>query len=142
MSDGRRKPTKAPPKKQPPSDYEVGYCRPPKHTRWKPGQSGNPGKGRPKGTRNFKTDLTAVLKQPVQVTRDGAKRKVSTQEAMLLRLREKALNGDARARPTSRARPTLRRRADRAGGRARGRGRRDLCAVRARPDQADGAARG
>ena len=78
------------------ADYEVGYGKPPKHTRFTPGQSGNP-KGRPKGTRNFKTDLKATLKAPVKVTRDGKPRKVSTQEAMLLRLREKALAGDARA---------------------------------------------
>ena len=36
-------------------DYEVGRGKPPLHTRFKPGQSGNP-KGRPKGVRNFKTD--------------------------------------------------------------------------------------
>ena len=34
-----------------PSDYEVGYARPPDAARFKPGQSGNP-KGRPKGSRN------------------------------------------------------------------------------------------
>ncbi len=33
-------------------EYEVGYKRPPKHTQFKLGQSGNM-KGRPKGTRNF-----------------------------------------------------------------------------------------
>jgi hypothetical protein len=32
-------------------DYDVGYGKPPKDTRFKPGQSGNP-KGRPKGARN------------------------------------------------------------------------------------------
>ncbi|MFC1916898.1 DUF5681 domain-containing protein [Chloroflexota bacterium] len=31
------------------NDENVGYCNPPKDTRWKPGQSGNP-KGRPKNT--------------------------------------------------------------------------------------------
>jgi hypothetical protein len=66
------------------------------HTRFKPGQSGNP-KGRPKGVRNFRTDVQATLKTPVKVTRDGKRRKLSTQEAALLRLREKALSGDARA---------------------------------------------
>lgn len=25
------------------ADYEVGYGKPPQHTKWKPGQSGNPG---------------------------------------------------------------------------------------------------
>jgi hypothetical protein len=77
-------------------DYVVGYRKPPLHTRFKPGQSGNP-KGRSKGTSNFRTDVKSTLKAPVKVTRDGKPRKVSTQEAALLRLREKALGGDARA---------------------------------------------
>jgi hypothetical protein len=77
-------------------DYHVGYGKPPKHTRFAQGRSGNPN-GRPKGTRNFQTDVEATLKAPVRITRDGKSRKVSTQEAMLLRLREKALAGDARA---------------------------------------------
>jgi hypothetical protein len=86
-------------KRKPPTsdgEYEVGYGKPPKHARFVPGRSGNPN-GRPKGTRNFKTDLKATLKAPVRITRDGKPRKVSTQEAMLLRLREKALSGDARS---------------------------------------------
>lgn len=75
---------------------EVGYGKPPKHTRFRPGQSGNP-KGRPKGIRNFKSDVRATLKAPVRVTKDGTPRRITTQEAALLRLREKALAGDARA---------------------------------------------
>ena len=47
--------------------------------------------------RNFSTDVKATLKAPVKVTRDGRSRKVSTQEAALLRLREKGLGGDNRA---------------------------------------------
>lgn len=35
-------------------DYEVGYGRPPRHSRFKPGQSGNPG-GRPKGAKTRKS---------------------------------------------------------------------------------------
>jgi hypothetical protein len=77
-------------------DYDVGYGRPPVHSRFKPGQSGN-SKGRPKGVRNFKTDVQTTLKASVRVTRGGKPRNVSTQEAALLRLREKALGGDARA---------------------------------------------
>lgn len=78
------------------SDYKIGYGKPPRHSRFKPGQSGNP-KGRPKGVRNFKTDVKATLEAPVKVTREGHPHKISTQEAMLLRLREKALSGDSRA---------------------------------------------
>lgn len=33
------------------SGYEVGYGKPPKHSRFGPGKSGNP-KGRPKGSKN------------------------------------------------------------------------------------------
>jgi hypothetical protein len=78
------------------ANFEVGYGKPPPHTRFKRGQSGNP-KGRPKGVRNFKTDLRATLNAPVKLTSDGKPRKVSTQVAILMRLREKALRGDGRA---------------------------------------------
>jgi hypothetical protein len=75
---------------------KVGYGRPPVHSRFKPGQSGNP-RGRPKGTLNFTTDLKRILQAPVTLN-DGRKtRRVTTQEAALLRLVEKALNGDPRA---------------------------------------------
>ena len=77
------------------SDVGVGYRRPPVHSRFKPGQSGNP-RGRRRGVRNFKTDLNAALKIPVQVTHKGKPRRISTQEAMILRLREKALSGVTR----------------------------------------------
>jgi hypothetical protein len=84
-----------PPRKSVDPD-KSGYCNPPKHTRFMRGQSGNP-KGRPKGVPNFKMDLKATLKTPVKVTRSGKPQRVSTQKAMLLRLREKALSGDNRA---------------------------------------------
>ena len=77
-------------------DYEVGYGKPPEHTRFKKGQSGN-SKGRPEGSKNFSTDVKAALQAPVRVNSDGRPRTVSTQEATLMRLREKALKGDARA---------------------------------------------
>jgi hypothetical protein len=40
--------------------YEVGYGRPPKHTRFKPGQSGFPS-GRPKGSKNVSTYIDEAL---------------------------------------------------------------------------------
>ena len=43
----------------------VGYKQPPKHTQFKPGQSGNP-KGRPKGTQNLATDLAEELRRHLQ----------------------------------------------------------------------------
>ena len=42
------------------SMYQVGYCRPPLHSRFKPGQSGNP-KGRLKQSRNLRSIQAARL---------------------------------------------------------------------------------
>jgi Family of unknown function (DUF5681) len=76
--------------------YAVGYGKPPLHTRFQSGRSGNPA-GRPKGMRNLSTDVRRILKVPVKINEGGRSRKVSTQEGTLMRLREKALKGDARA---------------------------------------------
>jgi hypothetical protein len=77
-------------------DDEAGFKRPPKGTRFKPGRSGNP-KGRPKGRRNLTTDLAALLKKRIPIREDGELRHVSGQEALLLRLFQKAVGGDLKA---------------------------------------------
>jgi len=76
--------------------YTVGYGKPPTHSQFRPGQSGNPA-GRRKGMRNLMTDVKRTLRVPVSVKEGGRSRKISTQEGILLLLREKALKGDARA---------------------------------------------
>jgi hypothetical protein len=76
--------------------YTVGYGKPPQHTQFRPGQSGNPA-GRAKGVRNLKTDVQRTLMMPIKVNEAGRARKISTQEGALLLLREKALKGEARA---------------------------------------------
>jgi Family of unknown function (DUF5681) len=78
------------------SNYKVGYGKPPKQTRFRAGQSGNP-KGRRKGVHNFTTDLRQTLMMPVRVNSGGRGRKVTTQKGALMLLREKALKGDKRA---------------------------------------------
>ncbi len=80
-------------------DGKVGYKRPPIHTRFQKGQSGNP-RGREKGVRNFAADVKRSLEIPVKLTDNGRPKRVSTQEALILRLREKALKGDNRALET------------------------------------------
>ena len=77
-------------------DYEVGYGKPPLNGRFKRGQSGNP-RGRPKKSRNFKTDLKDELSETVRVNEGGAVQTVSKQRAILKRAMEKALKGDMRA---------------------------------------------
>lgn len=74
-------------------DRQVGYRKPPVHTRFKPGQSGNP-KGRPKGPRNLATELARAMAMPVPVTVNGRRKNVRTITALIWRLREKALGGD------------------------------------------------
>jgi uncharacterized membrane protein len=79
-----------------PDDYEVGYGRPPRHSRFQKGKSGNP-KGRPKGGRNFASELQEALDQTVLVREDGNLRRVSRRGAVVLSLVAKALKGDVRA---------------------------------------------
>ncbi len=79
-----------------PGDYEVGYKNPPKQTRFKKGQSGNPN-GRPKGTKDLKAELMEELQELILVTEGGSRRTVSKQRAMLKSLTAKAVQGDARA---------------------------------------------
>ncbi len=76
--------------------YKVGYGRPPKATRFKPGQSGNP-KGRPKGRRNLATDLASELNEQITVREDGRPRRISKQRALIKSLMARALQGDVRA---------------------------------------------
>ncbi len=79
-----------------PSDDKTGYGKPPKHTQFKPGQSGNPA-GRPKGTKHLKTDLEEELGEMIVVREGGNPKTVSKQRAMVKSLAAKAVHGDPRA---------------------------------------------
>ena len=57
-------------------EYRVGYGRPPRHSRFAKGQSGNP-MGRPGGAKNFSTLLAEALNELVAVAENGARRKIS-----------------------------------------------------------------
>jgi hypothetical protein len=77
-------------------EYEVGYRKPPKTTRFKTGKSGNP-KGRPKGSTNLATDLSAELNEQITVREGGQARRVTKQRALIKSLTAQALQGDVRA---------------------------------------------
>ncbi len=78
------------------SDYEVGYGKPPRHTRFQPGRSGNP-RGRPKGTNNLKTDLMEELGEKIVIREGDRSQKISKQRALLKSVVNRAIKGDARA---------------------------------------------
>lgn len=77
-------------------DYEVGYAKPPKATRFRKGQSGNPG-GRPKGARGFAASIKRELESKVTVREGSNAVQISKAQAMAKRLSEKALKGDMQA---------------------------------------------
>jgi Family of unknown function (DUF5681) len=75
--------------------YDVGYGKPPQHTKFVRGQIGNP-KGRPKGSKNFKTLLQAELMTPLPIVENGKRKKITKQGAVVKQLVNKAAAGDPR----------------------------------------------
>jgi hypothetical protein len=57
-------------------DYEVGRARPPKHSQFKPGVSGNP-HGRPKRALTGGEELRRAMNEAVIVTEDGQRKRIS-----------------------------------------------------------------
>ena len=74
----------------------VGYKRPPKDRQFRCGQSGNLN-GRPKGVRNFKTDLREELSESISIREGGRDISISKQRALIKRLVASAIDGDARS---------------------------------------------
>jgi hypothetical protein len=86
----------------PPDDEEdggSGYRRPPRATRFKKGQSGNPA-GRRRGRRR-EAPYEAVLGQMVTIREGGFERRVKADEAFLLQHSKRALEGDDAATRTT-----------------------------------------
>jgi hypothetical protein len=79
-----------------PSDYAVGYRKPPKHTQFQPGQSGNRS-GRPKQAPSMARLLRRDLDRKVTITENGKTRKITLEEAALRQITTKAAKGDTKA---------------------------------------------
>ena len=74
----------------------VGYKKPPTHSQFKPGQSGN-SKGRPQGAFTAKGLFRKVMNEKLTVTDKGRSRKLSSAELTFIALRNKAMKGDQKA---------------------------------------------
>ena len=70
-------------------DYAVGYGKPPGHTRFGKGRSGNP-KGRPSGAKNLTTLFHEALNETVIVAENGGRRKISKRQAIVKQIVNKA----------------------------------------------------
>lgn len=79
----------------PDDNYEVGYGRPPTHTQFKPGQSGNPG-GRPKKSKNVDALIQAELDKLIPVKEDGREKRITKREAIITQLVNRAIKGETK----------------------------------------------
>jgi Family of unknown function (DUF5681) len=88
-----------------PGQYDVGYCKPPEASRFKPGQSGNP-KGRPRGARNkmpalneehLKAIVIREAYRPIKVREGKMQISTSIAEALVRSLAVNAARGQPRA---------------------------------------------
>ena len=79
-------------------EQPVGYGLA-KESRFKKGQSGNR-RGRPKGSKNLKTDLVEELQTEIKVREGPQTMRISKQRAIVKTLIAKTLAGDARAATT------------------------------------------
>ena|ERR1700737_3808701 len=74
-------------------DYEVGYGKPPKDTRFQKGVSGNP-KGRPKKSLNFDDELIRESNSLMTINENGQRRRISKLQGMVKQLTNKAVSGN------------------------------------------------
>jgi hypothetical protein len=77
-------------------EYEIGYRKPPLHTRFQKGKSGNP-KGRPRGKKNMSTLLSTALNASIVVVANGRRKKITKREAIVTQLVNKSAAADLKA---------------------------------------------
>jgi|EndMetStandDraft_8_1072994.scaffolds.fasta_scaffold336074_2 hypothetical protein len=78
------------------ASYQVGYGKPPEHSRFKPGQSGNP-KGKRKGQKGFTSIARAALNEKVSVRTARGEKRITKLEALIHTSLNNALKGNLKA---------------------------------------------
>jgi Family of unknown function (DUF5681) len=86
----------SPPEQPVGNEYEIGYGRPPKHTQFRKGESGNP-KGRKKSSKGLNTIVREAMLQKVSVRTAQGEKRMTRAEATFAKMMEKAFSGDPRA---------------------------------------------
>ena len=76
-------------------DYEVGYGKPPRHSRFKKGEASANPRGRPR--KSLAASLVEGLNKKVVVTENGRRRKIAVREAITSQLINKSATADLRA---------------------------------------------
>ncbi len=74
--------------------YDVGYGKPPRHSRFKKGRSGNPA-GRPKGRRRIEQTLLKLAMQVCTIRRNGEIEQATALEALFHVIVAQASKGNA-----------------------------------------------
>lgn len=75
-------------------DDRVGYGKPPKRTRFRPGQSGNPrGRSRAVDFKDWENPIQKYMLEPMTVTIKGKKVKVPVVDALIKTAIRRALEG-------------------------------------------------
>jgi Family of unknown function (DUF5681) len=78
-------------------DYDVGYGRPPEHSKWKKGQCGNPNRRRKREPKPVATLIDEFFAREIDFVENGISHRRSAFEIILLQLYNKATTGNSRA---------------------------------------------
>lgn len=73
--------------------YQVGYGRPPKHTQFKPGESGNPRNRRKRNSESFAQLIDKALSRQITVRTGGKPQRMTILDAVARRLIDAAALG-------------------------------------------------
>src|SRR5262249_46573615 len=75
-------------------DDKVGYGRPPRHSRWKKGQSGNPRRIYKRAPKSAIALIDAEFAKEITIIENETKRQVTVLEAILLQLWRLEMSGN------------------------------------------------